>query len=61
MWDFHNISREEYIAKSNSKKESLVIKYYNEMVNGKSFNFSCSGFCSVFGRNKSPYNSKMQL
>ena len=35
-WDFHNISREGDIAKSNSEKESLIIKYYNEMVKGKS-------------------------
>ena len=34
--DFHNISREEYIAKSNSEKESLIVKYYNEMVKCKS-------------------------
>ena len=30
VWDFHNISSEEYIAKSNSEKESLIVKYYNE-------------------------------
>ena len=36
VWDFDNISREEYIAKSNSEKESLIINYYNEMVKGKS-------------------------
>ena len=36
VWVFHNISREEYIAKSNSEKESLIINYYNEMVKGKS-------------------------
>ena len=35
-WDFHNISREEYIAKSNSEKESHIINYYNELVKGKS-------------------------
>ena len=61
MWDFHNISREENIAKSNSEKESLIIKYYNEMVKGKSFNFSCSGFCSVFAQSKSRYKNEMQL
>ena len=36
VWNFHNISREEYIAKPNSEKESLIINYYNEMVKGKS-------------------------
>ena len=25
--NFHSMSREEYIAKSNSEKESLVVKY----------------------------------
>ena len=32
VWDFHNISREECIAKPNSEKESLILNYYNEMV-----------------------------
>ena len=34
--DFHSMSREEYIAKSHSEKESLVVKYCNDMVKGKS-------------------------
>ena len=34
VWNLHNISRKEYIAKPNSEKESLVINYYNEMVKG---------------------------
>ena len=36
MWDFHNISREEYSTKSNSEKELLILKFYNEMSKGKS-------------------------
>ena len=36
MWDFHNMSRDEYITKSASEKEILIIKYYNEMLKGKS-------------------------
>ena len=31
MWDFHNMSRDEYMNKSASEKEILIIKYYNEM------------------------------
>ena len=42
MLDFHNILREEYIAKPNSEKESLIINYYNEIVKGKSL------ICIVF-------------
>ena len=36
MWDFNNMSRDEYITKSASEKEILIIKYYNEMLKGKS-------------------------
>ena len=36
MWDFHNMSRDEYITKSASEKEIFIIKYYNEMLKGKS-------------------------
>ena len=36
VWDFHNISRDEYTTKSASEKEILIIKYYNEMQKGKS-------------------------
>ena len=35
VWDFHNMARDEYTTKSNNEKELLVLKYYNEMVNGK--------------------------
>ena len=36
VWDFHNMSRDEYTTKSASEKEILIIKYYNEMQKGKS-------------------------
>ena len=36
VWDFHNISRDEYTTKSASEKDILIIKYYNEMQKGKS-------------------------
>ena len=35
VWDFHNITRDEYTTKLNNEKELLVLKYYNEMVKGK--------------------------
>ena len=35
VWDFHNITRDKYTTKLNNEKELLVLKYYNEMVNGK--------------------------
>ena len=35
LWDFHNMTRDEYTTKSNNEKELSVLKYYNEMVNGK--------------------------
>ena len=36
LWDFHNMSRDEYMTKSASEKEILIIKYYNEMQKGNS-------------------------
>ena len=37
VWDFHNISREEYSTKSNPEKELSILKFYNEMSKGKSY------------------------
>ena len=37
VWDFHKMSKEEYLNKDDIKRQSLIIKYYNEMVKGKSF------------------------
>ena len=39
VWDFHNMTRDEYTTKSNNEKELLVLKYYNEMVKGKICHF----------------------
>ena len=36
---FHNMSRDEYTSKSASETKILIIKYYNEMQNGKSSYF----------------------
>ena len=35
VWDFHEISREEYMNKDDSEKKSLIIKFYNHMVKDK--------------------------
>ena len=37
VWDFHNISREEYSTKSNPEKELSILKFYNQMSKGKSY------------------------
>ena len=34
--DFYEISKEEYSNKVDNQKQSLIIKFYNEMVKGKS-------------------------
>ena len=35
VWDFYEMSREEYLNKDNIQKQSLILKFYNEMVKGK--------------------------
>ena len=39
VYDFHGVSREEYVHKSKAEKEQLVLSYYNLMVNGEQFTF----------------------
>ena len=34
VWDFSNISKEEYMNKYSSAKRDLIISYYNHMVKG---------------------------
>ena len=36
VWDFYEMSREEYLNKDNIQKQSLILKFYNKMVKGKS-------------------------
>ena len=36
VWDFYEMSREEYLNKDYIQKQSLILKYYNEMVKSKS-------------------------
>ena len=31
VWDFHCISRDEYLQRSRADKEQLLLKYYNQM------------------------------
>ena len=35
VWDFYEITREEYMNKSDNQKKSLIIKFYNDMSKGK--------------------------
>ena len=39
VWDFYNMSRDEYTTSSASEKEIEIIKYYNEMQKGRVHNF----------------------
>ena len=39
VWDFYNMSRDEYMTSSASEKEIENIKYYNEMQKGRVHNF----------------------
>ena len=34
VWDFHCISRDEYLQTSKSDKEKYLLKYYNQMKTG---------------------------
>ena len=44
IWEFNNISREEYIEKSEFEKKSLIITYYKHMVKGMLLFFCFSQF-----------------
>ena len=35
VWDFCEISREEYMSKDDGGKKSLILNFYNHMVKGK--------------------------
>lgn len=47
VWDFHNMTRDKYNTKTNSEKELLIIKYYNEMFADKPSFFIFSNLFSV--------------
>ena len=44
IWDFFEMSKEEYTSKSENDKKLLIIKYYNALSAGI-FCFLLSGFC----------------
>ena len=49
VWDFYKISREEYVNKDDGEKKSLILKFYNHVVQGKVslfVSFLLSGFCA---------------
>ena len=35
VWDFYEITKEEYMNKSNDDKKSLIVKFFNYMVSGR--------------------------
>ena len=35
VWDFHCISRDEYLQRSRADKEQLLLKYYNQIKMGE--------------------------
>ena len=35
LWDFYEISKEEYMNKGESGKKYLILKFYDHMVKGK--------------------------
>ena len=39
VWDFHLLSKEQYMAKSKEEKLSLIRQYYYEMENGERLDF----------------------
>ena len=42
VWDFYEMSREEYLNKDYIQKQSLILKYYNERVRVNClFHFYC--------------------
>ena len=39
VWDFHSLSKEQYMAKGKEEKLSLLRQYYYEVKNGKRLDF----------------------
>ena len=44
VWDFYEITKEEYMNKSDNEKNSFIIKFYNYILKGKILLFA-SGSC----------------
>ena len=50
VWDFYEMTTEEYSSKGSDQKQVLIIRYYNEVVKGKIYifaSFLLSGLCLV--------------
>ena len=50
VWDFYEMTKEEYSSKGSDQKQVLIIRYYNEAVKGKIYifaSFLLSGLCLV--------------
>ena len=41
VWNFHEITRDEYMNKSNIEKKDLIINFFNYMSAGNIFSFVC--------------------
>ena len=41
VWDFHEITRDEYMNKSDIEKKDLIINFFNYMSAGNIFSFVC--------------------
>ena len=39
VWDFHGITRDDYLAKSKTDREQLILIYHNSMINGEQLHF----------------------
>ena len=39
VWDFYEITREEYMNKSDNDKKSLIVNYFNHMTSAKILSF----------------------
>ena len=39
VWDFHSLSKEQYMARGKEEKLSLIRQYYYEVKNGKRLDF----------------------
>ena len=49
IWDFYEMTREEYTNKSQDDKKLLILKYYNQLVSGISLLFGVCCLISTFG------------
>ena len=48
VWDFYEITKELYTNKDEGEKKSLILQYYNKMVQGNNLLFVVWSFCLEF-------------